>query len=67
MDIKLVFCDWEKEGKSIYSTEEGIELSSGSFHSGTTFNGTISLDEEEKEELERAIKSGATPKFYIVK
>lgn len=42
--IQLVFDDLRRAGVSIYHTEEGMELSSGDFHSGTTFPGTIELD-----------------------
>ena len=41
MKIKLVFLDWEKDGKSIYNTPEGVELSFGQFHSGTMFDAEI--------------------------
>ena len=63
MKIKLVFDDWKEKGKSIYNTEKGIELSMGQFHSGTTFNGDITLDEEDEKELRRAIFNGYRPSF----
>lgn len=66
MKIKLVFHDWCKLCKSIYSTEEGIELSLGDFHSGTTFDAEIELDEGNEKELKRAIKNGYQPTFYVI-
>ena len=65
MKVKLVFEDWKKRGYSIYNTEKGIELSSGDFHSGTTFNGEIHLDGEQIEELKRAFYDGYTPSFIV--
>ena len=66
MKIKLTFDDWKNQGKSIYNTEKGIELSSGDFHSGTTFNGTIELDQEQYEELKQALKDGYNPTFWVM-
>ncbi len=66
LKIKLVFDDWRKQGESVYSTEEGFELSWGDFHSGTTFDGNIALDSEQSIELEKAIKDGYTPVFWVM-
>jgi len=66
MKIKLVFNDWQKDCKSIYQTEKGTDLSSGSFHSGTTFDAEIGLDKEDTAELQKAIENGFTPVFYVV-
>ena len=65
MKIKLVFLDWQKGGESIYSTDEGVELSMGLFHSGTTFEGSIVLDPEDAQELAEAIKQGYQPCFWV--
>ena len=65
MKIKLVFCDWRKCGKSIYNTEEGVFLSLGQFHSGTTFDGKIFLSSEDEKELRGSIKEGYEPIFTI--
>ena len=67
MKIKLIFHDWIRDGESIYNTEEGVYLSFGDFHSGTTFNGTIELNTEQRAELLNAIQSGAHPVFMVVK
>jgi len=66
MKIKLVFEDWKKNGKSIYNTEDGIELSIGDFHSGTTFNGEINLSPDNEEELKQAIKNKNFPYFMLI-
>ena len=66
MIIKLVFTDWQdSDFHSIYNTEKGIELSSGDFHSGSTFDTTITLDEEQHKELKSALNKGFIPFFYI--
>ena len=65
--ISLVFDDWTKEGKPIYNTEEGVDLSLGIFHSGSTFEGTISLNEDDAEELIEAMEKGYQPQFWITK
>lgn len=61
MKVSLVFSDWQKVGKSIYNTDEGVNLSCGQFHSGTTFPAEIELDEEDAEELKVAMQNGYTP------
>ena len=66
MKIRLVFDDWRKNGKSIYETEEGIELILGDFHSGSIFDGEINLDEGDSKELQKALDSGFTPVFYVL-
>ena len=50
---------------SVYNTDEGIELSMGQFHSGSTFDGEIKLSKVDEYELERAIKQGYGPVFSI--
>ena len=66
MKIKLVFDDWKLKGKSIYNTQMGMALSTGDFHSGTTFDGIITLDQEQHEELEQALRDGFTPSFIVM-
>ena len=65
MRIKLVFDDWrDKNNHSVYATEQGVALSNGDFHSGTTFEATIETDDAEwlREQLAR----GFVPVFYAV-
>jgi len=66
MKVKLIFDDWKLKGYSVYNTEVGIELSTGDFHSGTTFNGDIHLDSEQAEELRIAFMAGYTPSFIVM-
>jgi len=65
MKIDLVFDDWRKVGKSVYCTEAGVELSMGSFHSGTMFSGTIDLEETDAHELREALEKGYQPVFWV--
>jgi hypothetical protein len=67
MKVKLVFLHWQQKGRSIYNTERGNDLSMGDFHSGTTFEGEIELDEEQEVELFKAIQAGFQPCFWIAK
>ena len=67
MKVKLVFTDWlDRDGKSVYSTDEGIELSSGNFHSGTTFPGMVELDGENTEHIVSAARGGYRPVFMMI-
>ncbi len=66
MKIKLVFLDWQENGKSIYSCKKGFHLSTGNFHSGSTFEGTITLDREDERELRGAMQSRFHPCFWIL-
>jgi hypothetical protein len=65
--IKLVVDDWQKKGVSIYSTPEGVELTMGSFHAGTTFDGEIKLNPEDEAELKEALDKGYQPVFWVAK
>src|SRR3990167_8166591 len=65
MKIKLSFLDWKKKGKSIYTTEEGVELSMGIFHSGSTFKATIELEDDTAIELLEALKDGYQPCWWM--
>ena len=67
MKIKLVFSDWrDKNHKTIYNTEKGIDLSMGAFHNGTTFDADIELDEDSASELKQALDEGFNPVFYVI-
>jgi len=68
MKIKLVFDDWRnKDHQSIYNTEEGVDLSTGDLHSGSSFKAEITLDEECSEDMKRALEAGYVPVFWVVK
>lgn len=66
MKVRLVFDDWRVAGKSIYNTEDGIALSMGQLHSGSTFTGTIDVDPGEDKELQQALDMGFQPVFYLI-
>lgn len=63
--VKLSFLDWFEKGKSIYSTEKGVDLSMGVFHSGSTFDGMIELDIEGADELKEAMAQGYQPCWWM--
>ncbi|MCK4626293.1 MAG: hypothetical protein KAV00_13325 [Phycisphaerae bacterium] len=65
MEIKLIFQDWTREGSSIYEKEEGVKLSLGDFHSGTTFDAEVHLDIEQERELRLALATSAVPVFSV--
>ena len=66
MKVKLVFDDWRRPaGGSIYATPDGVVLSMGDFHSGTTFDAEISLDRENTIELTEAVAHGYVPVFTV--
>lgn len=67
MKVSLVFEDWQKVGKSIYNTPDGIDLSAGQFHAGTTFEAEIKLDECEEKELKKAMADGFIPVWATFK
>lgn len=67
MKIKLVFEDWQKKGLSIYNSFEGVELTMGLFHGGTTFNGEIKLSPDDEAELRDALDKGYQPVFWVIK
>ena len=64
MNIVLVFDDWRFKSKSIYSTEKGVQLSLGDFHSGSSFLADITLSHETAVELTEALMKGYRPVFY---
>ena len=67
MKVCFVFDDWRAQSgcKSIYATLEGVRLSLGDFHSGSTFTGEIDLDLEQEKALRRSLQIGAVPVFRI--
>lgn len=70
MDCILVFEDWRRIGKpdSIYSTELGIELSSGDLHSGSCFSVKVEFDYlKYHREIREAMKNhNAYPVFRLI-
>ena len=68
MKVKLVFQDWivPMTGKSIYQTEEGVELSMGNLHSGSTFDAEVRFTTEDMAFIDEGKTIGAVPVFYVV-
>ena len=67
MKIKLVFHDVINTfSESEYRSEIGLELTSGDFHSGSTFRAEIELTSEQQEQLEDFFKEGLNPVFYVI-
>lgn len=67
LKVEFVLHDWLGQKGSIYQTEKGVELSMGSFHSGSTFQGTITIPADEVESMVRAIREGNRPVFWMTK
>jgi len=64
----LVFLDWlDRDLKSVYNTEKGVELSKTDFHSGSTFSCNIELDAEQEEFLLESIMAGYRPVFCVMR
>jgi hypothetical protein len=64
MKVKVIFEDWKQEGRSIYDTNKGINLSMGSLHSGSTWEGEINFDPDTEKEMIN--KGGFRAIFEIV-
>jgi hypothetical protein len=65
MQIKLMFDNWMELGVIPVRPSKYLELSTGDFHSGTTFDGTITLDPEQEAELQVALGAGYKPRFIL--
>lgn len=63
MKINLVFSNWTHHGRPI-TGEQYCELSTRDFHSGTTFDATIELNEEQAAELKETMAEGFEPAFW---
>lgn len=66
MLLHFVFSNWlnDKE-ESVYDTVKGVELSAGSFHSGTVFMGDLYLSHDNEQDLRGALAEGYHPLFTI--
>ncbi len=67
MKIKVwvSFLDWTEKGTSIYCTEKGVDLSMGVFHSGSTFDAEIELEQDDAQELIEAMQNGYQPCWWM--
>jgi len=66
MKIKLIFLEWKRRELYPVSGSEMQGLEAGDFHGGSTFNGTIALDEEQETELRHSMANGHTPTFWVM-
>ena len=67
LSIALVFYDWHGSlGKSV-NDADFHRLSTGSLHSGTTFQAEITMDEDTAAELREALDAGYQPVFWMGK
>lgn len=71
MRVKFVFDRWlqrDHEPPHLHepSGEKAIDLGMGNFHSGTTFRGTLALDDGDAAELKKALRDDCHPVFYVI-
>jgi hypothetical protein len=67
MFVKLVFAEWlDRDFKSVYYTPKGVDLSTGQFHSGTTFDALVDFGPDEQAEMKAALADGYIPAFHLI-
>jgi len=59
LEVQLMFMKWDGDGY------EPVELSLGSFHTGTLFDASIGMNEADKEDLLKALNKGFKPVFVL--
>jgi len=60
-NIKLVFEVWRDKSGKVGHPPDYV----GDFHSGSTFDATIEIDEDNAEELKEFLQAGIKPVFYV--
>ncbi len=65
VEINMSFVSWQKNGKSIYGTEDETRFFVGDFRRGSIFKGTIELDDEEIKRVKEGEKEGIRAVFDI--
>lgn len=65
MKVKLVFYDWLTASLRVPLAIERLNLETGVFHSGSTFQAEIELDSEQEKELNMALRHGFRPIFWL--
>lgn len=63
--ISLVFDDLRRGGKSINGTEEYIDATALDLHPGSTFPGTITLEDDAAYDFEIMLEGGLQPVFWV--
>ncbi len=70
MKVRWVFDDWKRwngvKRESFYNTERGVELGMGSLHGGSTFEGTIELDEDDAAMIREAWAAREYATFELI-
>lgn len=67
IELDFIFDDWrDREGQSVYgkAVDFDNDLSTGQFHSGTTYRGILLMDKGAREQLVASMKQGFAPAFY---
>lgn len=65
VEVNLSFVSWQKNGKSIYGTDDETRFFVGDFRRGSIFKGCIELDEEEISRVIEGEKEGIRAVFDI--
>ena len=67
LSVALVFEDWQGPLGKPVTSETYQRLSTGSLHAGSTFQATITLDQDTAEDLMDALNAGYQPVFWMGK
>jgi hypothetical protein len=65
VEVNLAFVSWQKNGKSIYGTEDETRFFTGDFRRGSIFKGCVELDEEEIARVVEGEKEGIRAVFDL--
>jgi len=65
VEVNLSFVSWQKNGKSIYGTDDETRFFVGDFRRGSIFKGCIELDDEEISRVKEGEKEGIRAVFDI--
>lgn len=65
VEVDLSFVSWQKNGKSIYGSEDETKFFVGDFRRGSIFKGCIELDEEEIQRVMEGEKEGIRAVFDL--
>ena len=65
IQLDMTFDDLRRRGKSIGGTEEHINLTMGSLHSGSTFPGAIYLDDDSALDFQDMLAAGLQVTFWV--
>ncbi len=63
--VDWVFVSWQRNGKSIFGTEDETKYFTGDFRRGVHFKGNVELDEEEIRRVKEGLENGIRPVFDL--